>query len=129
LRAGLGAPGANTDVPGVRGWLDASLGALLTFQAGLTLGAHFDLDAVTLIVSSLKKISKEMFGIWTNFFWNLRDVKRTGWKGKVKNILSRRWGGVVDVTPCQRRLNQVLGDLSATAFWAGGLLRMTILWQ
>jgi len=64
-RVGLGlrAPGANTETPGVLGACGLSFGAVLVFQAGLTLGANLDLEAVTLIVSSLKKMSKVIFGI------------------------------------------------------------------
>lgn len=60
----LGEGLAKPAVPGVLGTEGWSLGALRTFQAGLTLGAPWERDAVKLRVSSLKKISNEMFGIW-----------------------------------------------------------------
>ena len=44
--------------------LGGSLGAVLVFQAGLTLGAPWDRVAVTLMKSWSKKMSKLMLGIW-----------------------------------------------------------------
>ena len=46
------------------GVFGGSLGALRTFHSGLTLGALSPRVAVMLTVSSLKKMSKEMLGIW-----------------------------------------------------------------
>ena len=53
---------------GVTEGFSASLGAVLTFQSGLTLGAPWDREAVMLTISWLKKISNEMFGIWRTFY-------------------------------------------------------------
>lgn len=79
---GLWAAGAKTEVPGVLGSLGASLGALRTFHSGLTFGANLERDAVRLMVSSLKKMSKEMFGIWDGFgveiileLWEIRSFR------------------------------------------------------
>ena len=48
--------------------LGGSLGAVLTFQPGLTLGApDWDRVAVTLTISWSKNISKEILGIWKTF--------------------------------------------------------------
>ena len=58
----LGLP--KTAVGGAGGSFGGSLGAVLTFHSGLTLGAPLDLDAVTLMTSSVKKMSNEMLGIW-----------------------------------------------------------------
>ena len=53
-------------VGGAGGSFGGSFGADLTFQAGLTLGAPWDREAVRLMTSSLKKMSNEIFGIGTS---------------------------------------------------------------
>lgn len=59
----LGAPNAAT-LGSTGGSFGGSLGALLTFQAGLILGAEPpEREAVILMMSSWKNMSKEIFGI------------------------------------------------------------------
>ena len=94
---------AKTDVFGCTGCLGASLGAVRTFHSGLTvyflsillinlrerkaapqkkisspLGAPFDLDAVRLTTSSLKKISNEILGILGEGCYRTSSIKDSG---------------------------------------------------
>lgn len=49
--------------------LGGNLGAVRTFHSGFALGACLPRDAEMLKKSWSKKMSKEMFGIWTKFGW------------------------------------------------------------